>query len=105
MYKEAVPDGILWQLTADDIYMKNESAVHALFMGIRHKNSVWKLEKFQIPEALMQTEPPKRGKGRPKKTESENIPTEPTRITTFPVKERVAGEVQKDDKQEVGTDV
>lgn len=105
MYKEIVPDGILWQLTADDIYMKNESAVHALFMGIRHKNSVWKLEKFQIPEALMQTEPPKRGKGRPKKTESENIPTEPTRITTFPVKERVAGEVQKGDKQEVGTDV
>ena len=104
-YREAVPDGTLWQLTADDIYMKNESAVHALFMGIRHKNSKWKLEKFHVPEALVQTEPPKRGRGKQKKTEPENIPTEPTRITTFPVKERVVGEVQNDKKQEGGTDV
>ena len=105
LYREAVPDGTLWQLTADDIYMKNESAVHALFMGIRHKNSKWKLEKFHVPEALVQTESPKRGRGKQKKTEPENILTEPTRITTFPVKERVAGEVQNDKKQEGGTDV
>lgn len=105
LYREAVPDGMLWQLTADDIYMKNESAVHALFMGIRHKNSKWKLEKFHVPEALVQTEPPKRGRGKQKKVEPENIPTEPTRITTFPVKERIAGDIQNDKKQEGGIDV
>lgn len=67
MYKEIVPDGVLWQLTADDIYMKNEKAVHVLYMGIRHKTSVWKLEKFQDAEYLKPIAKPDKGEKKGKK--------------------------------------
>ena len=73
MYKEAVPDGILWQLTADDIYLKNDSAVHVLYMGIRHKASKWKLEKFTVPAELLREESNKRGRGKQKKDNTEMI--------------------------------
>ena len=67
MYREIVPKGILWQLTADDIYLKNESAVHVLYMGIRHKNSHWKLEKYHVPSTLQQEAQAKTQKSKAKK--------------------------------------
>lgn len=71
MYREIVPDGVLWQLTADDIYMINEQAVHVLYMGIRHKASVWKLEKFKDMEYLKtMAEPDKATKKGRKHTET-----------------------------------
>ena len=73
MYKEAVPNGVLWQLTADDIYLKNDSAVHVLYMGIRHKTSKWKLEKFTVPAELLREESNKKGKGKQRKESAETV--------------------------------
>ena len=81
MYKEAVPNGVLWQLTADDIYLKNDSAVHVLFMGIRHKNSKWKLEKFNVPQELLREEQDKKAKGKQKKDTTEMINQSSPKIT------------------------
>lgn len=83
MYKEAVPNGVLWQLTADDIYLKNDSAVHVLYMGIRHKNSKWKLEKFTVPPELLREEPNKKGKGKPKKDTTETVTEPSSKITNI----------------------
>ena len=83
MYKEAVPNGILWQLTADDIYLKNDSAVHVLYMGIRHKNSKWKLEKFTIPQELLQEGQDKKPKGKSKKDSVETVVQPLQKIATI----------------------
>ena len=102
MYKEAVPNGILWQLTADDIYLKNDSAVHVLYMGIRHKNSHWKLEKFHVPEVLASEESAKRHKGRPKKGTLEAVPQPSQKILNIspltPKRQDEADSTQEDSK-------
>jgi len=56
MYWDIVPKGVLWQLTADDIYLMNDSATHVLYMGIRHKRSKWKLEPYLVPLELQPEE-------------------------------------------------
>ena len=99
MYKEAVPNGVFWQLTADDIYLKNDSAVHVLYMGIRHKNSKWKLEKFTIPQELLQEGQDKKHKGRPKKDSAETIVQPSPKIATL--QQIVQSQIAEQNKTEV----
>lgn len=108
LYREIVPTGVLWQLTADDIYMKNESAVHALYMGIRHKNSRWKLEKYQIPEVLIREEQPKNNKsnkGKGKKKELEQAPKQSDKVVDMATGEILSKTTQNSSEQEERADV
>jgi len=104
MYKEAVPNGVLWQLTADDIYLKNDSAVHVLYMGIRHKNSKWKLEKFTIPQELLQEGQDKKSKGRPKKDSAEIVVQPSPKIATIQqiAQNQTTEQVKNEDSEQGG---
>lgn len=49
MFKKYNKSGKMYQITVDDLDSKNDVAVHVLFLGIRHSNSKWRLEEFNIP--------------------------------------------------------
>lgn len=99
LYREVVPDGVLWQLTADDIYMKNEAAVHALYMGIRHKNSHWNLEKYQIPVELTREEQSKNSKSNKSKGKKKDL--EQGTKQTVKVVDIATGEILSQTEQDI----
>lgn len=47
LYKKYVPDGKLYQITTDNMELKNEIAPHILYMGIRYNNAKWRLEEIK----------------------------------------------------------
>lgn len=53
LFKQYNPTGKLYQITADDVSLKNEKATHILFMGIRYSNKKWKLEEFKVTPDLL----------------------------------------------------
>lgn len=42
------------QFTVDGLDMKNEKAIHPLFLKIRHGNTAWKLDEYIIPKDLLE---------------------------------------------------
>lgn len=52
MIKEYHPNVSIKQLTANEVSIKNENAIHPLYLKIRNSNSTWYLEDYQIPYDL-----------------------------------------------------
>lgn len=50
MFEKYNKNGKIYQITVDDLDSKNDVAVHVLFLGIRHSNSIWRYEEFKIPK-------------------------------------------------------
>lgn len=64
MFYEYNPKGKLYQLSTDNIQLKNEKAPHLLYMGIRYGNAKWKLEELVFPENEMLNLKPSKGVGK-----------------------------------------
>ncbi len=73
MLAKYLPGSKPQQFTVDGLDMKNEKAIHPLFLKIRHGNTEWKLEEYVTPKELKEeskkvsnTENKETGKGKMK---------------------------------------
>ena len=72
MFKTYNPKGKIFQITVDNLDSKNNAAVHVLFLGIRHSNSVWRFEEYTMP-AIQESKKEKTEKKRAGKEAGENV--------------------------------
>ena len=56
MFRKYNKNGTIWQINTSRLDTSKYSAVHALFLGIRHKNEKWSLMPFDDTEILKQME-------------------------------------------------
>lgn len=56
MFRKHCKNGTIWQINTTRLDTFQYSAVHALFLGIRHKNEKWSLMPFDDTEILKQIE-------------------------------------------------
>jgi len=54
MFRKHCRNGTIWQINTTRLDTSKYSAVHALFLGIRHKNEKWSLMPFDDTEILKQ---------------------------------------------------